>query len=37
MLAIWALRQLMPAAEFAAYAAKCRALEQDAAVLAELG
>ncbi len=34
--AAWALKQLMPAADFAAFAAKRRALEQDAAVLAEL-
>lgn len=35
-MAAWALKQLMPAAEFSAYAAKRRALEQDATVLSEL-
>ncbi|WP_428249289.1 tRNA epoxyqueuosine(34) reductase QueG [Ferrovibrio sp.] len=35
-LAAWALKQLMPAAQFEQHAAKRRALEQDAAVLAEL-
>jgi epoxyqueuosine reductase len=34
--AAWALKQLLPAAEFAAFAASRRAVETDAGVLAEL-